>query len=182
MEIKAKKLTGITELRAACEATMRGKSNIDFHTAYKSEHSPIRTQIFWVEMIDIPTFVSVHYSRHKVGVEHFVRSNRNDRGGAGDDRVTRETPVNHSMLINAQALIQMARKRLCGKAHRAARGVMLRILEAIYAVDPWLGDFMVPECVYRGGICPEAKPCRDPEILDDFKGYGRMIRGKGENQ
>lgn len=123
---------------------------------YMSEHSPIRTQLFGIEMIDIPTFVSVHFVRHKIGVEHYVKSNRTDRGGDGTE--DRSTPVNHYMFINATALIYLSRKRLCSNASPETREVMRLIKEQIETIDPALAHCMIPECVYRSG-CPEFKCC-----------------------
>ena len=157
--IRVLKLTGTELLRLACESTMHGKkSGMTLKQIYQCEHSPIRTQLFWVEM-HIPTFVSVHFVRHKIGVEHFVETNRDDRGGVEADRWT---PVKHSMLINAQALIQMARKRLCRKAHPTTRQVMADLRFAVQEVDPDLFEHMVPECVYRGK-CNEIHPCYEKE-------------------
>lgn len=126
---------------------------------YRNEHSPIRVRMFWVELERIPTFVSVHLVRHKIGVEHFVQSMRDDRGGAGNDQVTRLTPVNHGMLINAQALIQISRKRLCYAASKETVGTWTRLRKCMAAVDADLAWHMVPECVYRNGVCPEFKEC-----------------------
>lgn len=157
MKITVSKLTLHKLMYEACAATTGGRvPNIDPYRLYKSEHSPIRTQIFWVEMRGIPTFVSVHFVRHKVGVEHFVKSNRPDRGG--DEEANRMTPVDHSMLINAQALISMARKRLCQKASRETRDVMLSILTGVEKVDESLARAMVPDCEYRGA-CWELRTC-----------------------
>ena len=146
-------------VQRACEMTMDGgKSRISNEEIYRCEHSPIRTKLFWIEMIDIPTFISVHLVRHKIGVEHFVKTNRDDLGGDGE--ATRNTPVNHGMLINAQALINMARKRLCGKSHEETRKIMRLIKDAVGAIDEDLPNYMVRECEYRNGICPEKTKCK----------------------
>lgn len=162
--ILARALTGPALMREACSMTTRGEkqSTISLEAIYRCEHSPIRTQLFWIEMYNIPTYVSVHFVRHKVGVEHFVQSNRTDRGGSDD--LTRMAPVNHGMLVNAQALIQMARKRLCHKADERTREVMNEIKRAVGREDPDLVPFMVPECVYRNGFCPELKPCGKTQV------------------
>lgn len=157
MQIVARKLTDVELMRRACEMTMRGQeSKMTLGGMYRCEHSPMRTQLFWVEMIGVPTFVSVHFVRHKIGVEHFVMSNRDGRGG--DEEVNRWTPVNHGMLLNAQALINMARKRLCRKSHESTRKVMGDIKIAIAKLDWDLARYMVPECIYRLG-CHESNPC-----------------------
>ena len=156
--IIAKKLTNLDLARSACSATLGGgKSNVTLDSLYKCEHSPARTQIFWIEMHGISSFVSVHLVRHKIGVEHFVQSMRDDTRGKGDEN--RYTPVLHSMLINAQSLINLSRKRLCNNAHRETVAVMQAVKLAVGGEDPALAKYMVPECVYRGGICHEIKPC-----------------------
>ena len=155
MNVTVEKITGPDLMRRACSCTIDRDSKASLSAMYRAEHSPIRTQLFWVEMT-IPTFVSVHFVRHKHGVEHFVKSNRDDRGG---EEANRHTPVRHGMLINAQALINMARKRLCGQAHDETKKAMALIRAGVAAVDSELAQFMVPECVYRSGFCPEIKPC-----------------------
>lgn len=158
MQVVVKKLTDESLLHKACEATMRGKvSKISLDKIYTAEHSPIRTQLFWVEMYDIPTFVSTHFVRHHVGVTHFVTSNRDDRGG--DTKTDRWTPVKHFMLINAQALINMSLERMCMKAHFETRRLMFMIKEQVNNVDPDLANHMMPICEYRGGFCPQPKSC-----------------------
>jgi hypothetical protein len=62
------------------------------------------------------------------------------------------------MLINAQALINMARKRLCNKSHIATIEVMKEIKKQVNYRDPELADRLVPDCIYRGS-CPELVPC-----------------------
>lgn len=158
MKVKVTKLTDIDLLRKACESTMHGKeSKLTLDNAYRCMHSVIRTQIFYVEMVDIPTFVSVHFVRHSQGVTHFVKSNRDDRGGSGtEDRLT---PVTHSFICNAETLINMARKRLCLKAHEKTIEAMKEIKVCVSLSDPDLGKYMVPECEFRGNKCHELKPC-----------------------
>lgn len=156
MQIKVEKITDGQLMRKACSYTINAESKMTLAKIYKCEHSPMRTQMFIVEMIDIPTFVSVHFVRHKVGVEHFVKSNRDDRGG--NEVVDRNTPVNHMMFCNAESLITMARKRLCYKAHEQTIVVMNEIKREISKIDPDLGMFMVKQCLYRNG-CNELNTC-----------------------
>lgn len=171
MNIIVDQLTGQAEMRAACDFTRRpgmSPSTMTLRKIYQCEHSPIRALMFAVQMEGIPTFVSVHLVRHKHGVEHYVQSNRDDRGG--DDEVNRLTPVNHLMICNAQALINMARKRLCFASHKTTVGVFARLRAAVRRVDPDLADFMVPECVVRG-YCPELRPC-DAGPAQVIRAYG----------
>ena len=176
MNITVSKLTGLDLARLACQYTMHSHagSSITLWSLYAMEHSPLRTQIFAVEMRGIPNFVSVHLTRHKIGVEHYVQTMREDRGA--DEVATRLTPTNHLMIANAQAVINMARKRLCHKASRETRETMEQIRTAIGGVDPNLGNVMVPECYYRGFICHERTPCGQmPNVkhyLETWAWYG----------
>jgi hypothetical protein len=109
-------------------------------------------------MYGIPTFVSTHFVRHNIGIiAHFCKTQRDDRGG--EDDADRWTPTNHGILCNAQTLVNMARKRLCFKSHIATVRQMRNIRAEVMKVDPALAVRLVPECVYRGGICYEDKLC-----------------------
>jgi hypothetical protein len=156
IEINAEKLTDVLLVQKACGFTINAESKMTLAKIYQCEHSPMRTQLFWIEMHGIPSFVSTHLVRHKIGVEHYVQSLRDDRGGTGTEG--RATPVNHAMLANAQALVNMGRKRLCYKAHTETYLVMFQIKNEIAKLDKALSDLMVPECVYRNG-CHEVKSC-----------------------
>lgn len=160
MEITIEKVINIELARKACNFTIhndKSESKISLEKIYQCEHSPIRTQMFWIEMKNIPTFVSVHLVRHKIGVEHFVKTMRDEF--VDGDKVNRLTPINHAMLINAQSLINLARKRLCYKASKETRKIVHAIRGVLFLKDPDLAKRMVPECEYRGGICHELKPC-----------------------
>lgn len=131
----------------------------------KAEHSMIRALILEVSMKNIPYFVSVHFVRHKVGVEHFVRSQRDtamrpvnyDRRKAPQDAL-----VDHTMVLNPQVLINISRRRLCNKADPVTQAVWWRVREAVEEHDdPYvaaIAEVMVPNCVYRGS-CFEIKSC-----------------------
>ncbi|NCB03452.1 MAG: hypothetical protein EOM67_15045, partial [Spirochaetia bacterium] len=105
MKVTAYRITGTDLLRTTCESTMHSptESKMTRLGIYNCEHSPIRSQMFTIKMEGIPSFVSVHLVRHNVGVQHFVQTMRNDRGA--EDVANRNTPVNHTMIANAQAII-----------------------------------------------------------------------------
>lgn len=121
-------------------------------------HSPLRARMFVVKMFNIPYYVSVHLVRHKIGVEHFVRTNRSDRTGRDTNNDTRNTPTNHAMLINAEALITMSRKRLCSMADPTTRMVWSTVITALGNVDKAVAERCVRQCVHCG-YCPEFKSC-----------------------
>jgi len=169
MKVTVRKLTDLDLMREACNGTRKAgmkPSTMTLDRIYGCEHSPIRTQVFWIVFKALPTFVSVHLVRHKFGIEHFVESNRDDRGGVNADRLT---PVNHSMLANAQALLDMSRKRLCFASHKTTVGAFVQLRSAIRHVDPDLANYMVPECVVRG-YCPELRECK-PGVINVLRAY-----------
>lgn len=124
----------------------------------KSEHSPIRYLQFIIKM-EIPYCNSVHFVRHKHGVEHFVSSQRNDRQDKYDrKKAPQDAPVSHIMLVNAQELMFMARKRLCGKADVDTQKIMRMIVKEVLKTNPEFEDVLVPQCRYLRE-CPEFFPC-----------------------
>lgn len=175
MEITIRDLTDDELMRRACDMTRYPKPGIKGSTITRARllqcmHSPVRLIQFWIEMLGIQSVVSVHLVRHKHGVEPFVNTNRDDRGGPGDAVVTRETLVNHCMLINAEALVNISRKRLCYNAHVKTVAVWRKLRKAMFGVCPATAASMVPECVYRNGMCPELRQCK-PGLERVLKAY-----------
>lgn len=139
----------------------------------RAEHSPIRAAFYALEMDAVKAFVVGHFVRHKHGVEWFVLSNRDDKPWAPQEgRVRdRERRISVRAVANAQAMINMARKRLCYQAHADTVNAMRAVRLSVSEADPTLAGFMVPECVYRNGICPEPKACyKGPrEVWAEYK-------------
>ena len=123
-----------------------------------AEHSPIRRMKFYWRWKDLKYWVSVHYVRHKFGIEHWVSTQRTDRTGINRNDLPQGTFVKHACEANAQALINMSRKRLCNCASSETREAWLRVKEEVAKCEPELASCMVKECVYRG-FCPEFYPC-----------------------
>jgi len=163
MKIEIKLLTS-WELVKRCALTTVNKTSISKindkwkYKILKAEHSPVRALIFEIDMIDIPYFASVHLTRHKIGVEHFVTTQRTDRTGENRNKKPQDSLVNHKMILNAQALMNIARKRLCFKADAETQKIMRAIVEEMKMIDKALVKFLVPSCVYTNG-CNEFKPC-----------------------
>ena len=128
------------------------------HKMLKSKHSPIRTLMFTIRMT-IPYYVSTHFVRHKIGVEHFVQSQRNDRQ-ANYDRETapQSAMVSHVMEINAEQLMFMANRRLCGMADKTTRYIMQGICRGVEKLCPEFVGHLKPMCEYLHE-CPEFKSC-----------------------
>jgi hypothetical protein len=58
------------------------------------------------------------------------------------------------MACNAQAFINISRKRLCSCASQETRAAWRLVVEYLREFDPILAEKCVPECLYRG-FCPE---------------------------
>lgn len=128
----------------------------------EAEHSPIRELWFGIKMT-IPYWVSVHFVRHHIGVNHYVQTQRTDRTGTDRNEKPQGEIVSHIMSVNAQELIQMAHKRLCKQASKETRQVMQMIVDEVVKVAPYMKDVLVPLCVYRNGKCTEMFSCKGVE-------------------
>lgn len=169
MEIKVKKITNEDLLHDANSFTTGKPSKMTLAQCYRAMHSNIRTQIFWVECADIPLFVASQLVRSHVGVQFFQKTHRPDRNLDAKDE-GRMTPTDISFIINAEAIINMSRKRLCAKASAETRQIWESVLMEVAKVDPDLVKFCVKPCVEHCGICREHKPC----------GYNKSDKGKNE--
>ena len=122
-----------------------------------AEHSPIRKLKFSWKWI-IKSWVSVHFVRHWLGILHYVTTQRVDRTGVNRDNSPQSTLVEHECEANAQALINISRKRLCSQASPETRKAWQEVKDEVAKYDPILASVMVKECIYRG-FCPEMSPC-----------------------
>jgi hypothetical protein len=144
------------------------------------EHSPIRTLHYSIQMIGIPYWVSVHFSRHNHGVEHFVSTQRTDRTGTDRSELNQSQLVNHTMYLNAQAIINISRKRLCMQASKETREVWYAVLDELSYFDKQLADICVRDCIYRG-YCYEIKPCGYSEsyaFVNELDDYRFLLKGE----
>jgi len=168
VEITVRELTQNQEVLNRCRTTV-WKDGLDkepsvtfMEDIYKSEHSPIRDKWFSVEIRGIPYWLSTHFVRHSIGYTPYVSTQRDDRidyAGSRDDRKQGEL-VNMDITLNAQAFINVSKKRICGQAHPEAQAVWIAILNELKKVDEPLCNNCVPECVYSG-FCREKFPCNN---------------------
>lgn len=141
-----------------------------------AEHSPIRLLEFEWTWDNIKQWVTVHLVRHHEGCEKFVHSQRGDRRELSipRDELPQGSLNDMDMTANAQALINISRRRLCNCASKETREAWKQVQDAIREVDPVMADKMVPECVYRG-FCPEfMNPCgyaNTEKYQQDLKRY-----------
>lgn len=141
----------------------------------RAEHSPIRLLTFTIRFTNIEYWVVMHLVRHKIGVEHFVSTQRTDRTGTNRDELPQNNLVDYTMVADAQALINISRKRLCTQASPETQRVWMMVRNAIEEIgEKELAAAMVPECVYRG-FCPEMRGCqfaatdKYKELLDQYR-------------
>lgn len=168
--IEIRKISGSHEMQDSALITVdrtdgRSLSKETLRKYFISEHSPIRSVVLSVLMTDLSYYTSVHFARH-VHTVHYVSTSRPDivrHERSVDDR------VNHKMVLNAQALIDMMRKRLCMRCAPDTRKIAENIKELMMGGADQdiqiLGEVLVPNCVYRGG-CPEFKSCGRAQSQD----------------
>ena len=140
-----------------------------------AEHSPIRLLRFTIRLEDVPYWVSVHITRHKFGIEHFVSTQRTDRTGIDRNEMPQNERVTHVISANAQALINISRKRLCMQASPETRKLWTMVVDEVRKYEPELASVMVRECIYRK-MCPEMHSCgycSGSAYKEEVKAYGR---------
>ena len=128
-----------------------------------AEHSPIRLLEYDFTWEDIRQWVTVHLARHHVGTEKFIHTMRTDRNekyaGLNRNDLPQGLLNDMDMTCNAQAFINISRKRLCSLASRETREAWNLVIMFLREVDPILAEKCVAECIYRG-FCPEGdKSC-----------------------
>lgn len=147
-----------------------------------AEHSPIRLLEYDFTLEDVRQWVTVHLVRHHIGCEKFVHTQRQDINSEVE-KITKELieilreenllrpgwrerdymfqgeSNDLDMTCNAQAFINISRRRLCiGCASPETRRAWELVIEALREVDPILAEKCAPECIYRG-FCPERRRC-----------------------
>lgn len=189
VRVEVKKLTNWSEVLDAARFTvnkcdLEKEPSSEFKThILTAEHSPIRSLIFVITLYNVPTWVSQHIARHDKFAGHtmregesdenFVATQRSDRTGVDRSELSQEELVDHRILLNAQDMINISKKRFCNCASPETRFVWQKVKEEIAKIEPELASRMVRECVYRG-FCPEMKPCgfnRTQDYNDELFNY-----------
>lgn len=147
-----------------------------------AEHSPIRLLEYDFTIENIRQWTTTHLVRHHEGCEKFVHTQRQDindeiekitakvievladagitnNGWRERDYLFQGQGNDMDMTCNAQAFINISRKRLCkGCASPETRQAWEIVIAMLKNIDPILAEKCVPECVYRG-FCPEHDRC-----------------------
>lgn len=133
-----------------------------------SEHSPIRLlEVKW-RWGKIKSWISVHFARHWLGWDKWISTQREDRTGVDRDNLPQNTLVNYDGKGNAQALINVARYRLCiGSAHPETRKYMEDLKITLSQYETEISNVLVPNCIYRAG-CSEFTSCGYYEKFKKF--------------
>ena len=129
------------------------------HKLLASEHSPIRRMSVDVLFTDLPSWVATHLTRHHVGVEKWVTTQRSDRINKNRDEIPQGALVNMVMYMNLQAVISISRKRCCDGASKETNQAWELFLAELFKVMPEMKPFCLRECEYRGGCTETFSPC-----------------------
>lgn len=167
MKITVKALTDNSAVLNAARTTVwkdsveKEPSEKFMNDIYFAEHSPIRAKEFLVEIYGVKSWVTTHLCRHSIGYTPFISTQRDDRhiSDVPRDELPQGALVNMQIILNAQAFINVSRKRLCYMAHVETRNVWENVVEELRLVDPILARYCVKNCCYRNGICSEGKNC-----------------------
>lgn len=125
-----------------------------------SEHSPIRMVEYDTVWENIKQRITVHYVRHHNGIEKFVHTQRDDRNPnvINSDDLPQGALNDMALSLNAQAILNISKVRLCNLASRDTRKCWEDFLTELRKIDPVLVSKCKPSCIYRG-FCPEMKSC-----------------------
>lgn len=147
-----------------------------------AEHSPIRLVEYRISFKGIKVWIINHFVRHWLGFIPFVHSQRDDRRKLDipRDELPQGIENDADFIANAQALINVSRKRLCNCAHKETKDTWLSVKNEMQKVDPIMAKHMVPECIYRH-MCPELKSCGYIKTLAYAKEYQKYIERVGED-
>lgn len=141
-----------------------------------AEHSPIRLLEYDFTWDDIRQWVTTHLVRHHEGCEKFVHTQREDKRDIGvpRDELPQGSLNDMDMTCNAQAFINISRRRLCNCASKETREAWSLVIEYLKEIDPILASKCVPECIYRG-FCPEFEKgcgyCKTKQYKERLKKY-----------
>ena len=97
------------------------------------EHSPIRAVEYIINFERIRQWVTTHFVRHWLGFIPFVHSQREDKRelDVPRDELPQGAENDMDVLVNAQSLINVSKKRLCHKASPETRHAWEMVVNSI---------------------------------------------------
>lgn len=96
------------------------------------------------------------------------------------ERFDRYAPTDLAFIINAEALVNLAHKRLCAKASTETRQIVQDICDLVNEQDPDLYPHLVRPCV-TCGVCRELKPCgfiSTEQYREQREAYKKLFKAK----
>lgn len=141
-------------------STVKTEPDIEWkHLILRAKHSPIRKLNFSFYIQDMPYWLSTEICRHHIGIEKYVKSQRNDRQQNYDRNAARQdAPVNMIIDINAESLMTVCEKRLCGVATKEAQTLLSEIKDIVIAKYPEFDGLLDSFCK-KYKVCNEMKCC-----------------------
>lgn len=149
--VSVSKLTDEYLMREACSMTFLGESHQSLLSIYKSEHSPARTQIFWISLTNIPLFVATHLIRHHVGSQPYQLTCRNDKNGGNPGLPQKLDKIK----LQLSELMNHFRK---GGVYTAEEH---RMMDEMLAEMDWLKDNSDRQTPVNLGLCVNAQSLID---------------------
>lgn len=147
--VSVRKLTDETLMREACECTFLGESHQSLLSIYKSEHSPVRTQLFWIKLTSIPLFIATHLIRHHVGSVPFQLTCRDDKEGGNPGLIAKIDAVNEKLSM------------LMSMINSASYGTQEEIIRSIIEELNWLKENADRYTPVNLGLCINAQSLLD---------------------
>ncbi len=135
-----------------------------FKSKFLAEHSTIECLQFRVVDDSCRGDVASHIVRTTKGLPRFqVQSSRPDWNDGEERKPLDKTTVIFSSVWNPLSWMQMCRQRLCNRAAVDTKLWVMAVLDEMRLSGcPMLvalEQCCIPQCVYRGNICYEEKPC-----------------------
>lgn len=106
-----------------------------------------------------------------------MRTQRSDRTGVNRNDLPQGALVEHECEANAQAVINISRRRLCNCASVETREAWKEFLESIKDEQSELYSCCVKDCIYRGH-CFEFKSCgyhKTEAFKQELENYRKSI-------
>lgn len=147
--VSVRKLTDEELMREACECTFLGTSRQSLLSIYKSEHSPVRTQMFWIKLTNIPLFIATHLIRHHVGSTPFQLTCRDDRTGGNPNLIAKVDEI-----IEKLAMLQ-------NMTNRTSYSVQQDLIKKVIERCEWLKENADRYTPVNLGLCLNAQSLID---------------------
>ena len=164
------------KVRALVTAGKKAVNSPDYDWKVKMlrcRHSPIRKLPFAFYIEGMPYWLHVELVRHHVGIEKYVKTQRDDRTDNDIPRGDKpqKAPVNVIIDLNGESILTLMNKRLCGAATKEMQEFMFTIRKLVIDTNPEFEEFLVPMCKYVHE-CKEFKTCGGKAVWFERMAYG----------